>query len=70
MCGIRSGFLSFTASVQEGFEYVKAFFVGNTKKLLAKNEKESSEADLQTAKMQVDATNAAEDTKKRLMSPT
>ncbi|MCL7045013.1 hypothetical protein MKW94_002670 [Papaver nudicaule] len=66
MSGIKNGFVSFTASVQEGFGNVKAFFVGNTKKLMAKNEKESSEADLQTAKMQVDATNAAEDTKKRL----
>ncbi|KAI3973440.1 hypothetical protein MKW92_022137 [Papaver armeniacum] len=66
MCGIRNGFLSFTASVQEGFGHVKAFFVGNTMKLMARTEKESSEADLRTYKMQVDATNAAEDTKKRL----
>ncbi|RZC46856.1 hypothetical protein C5167_039800 [Papaver somniferum] len=64
MCGGRNGFLSFTASVQEGFGHVKAFFVGNTMKLMARNEKESSEADLHTYKMQVDATNAAEDTKK------
>ncbi|KAI3961306.1 hypothetical protein MKX01_007020 [Papaver californicum] len=66
MCGIRNGFLSFTASVQKGFDYVKACFVGNTMKLMARNEKESSEADLHIAKMQVDATNAAEYTKKRL----
>ncbi|KAI3961309.1 hypothetical protein MKX01_007023 [Papaver californicum] len=66
MSGIKDGFISLTASVQEGFGHVKAFFVGNTRKLMAKNEKEASEADLQTAKMQVDATNSAEDTKKRL----
>ncbi|KAI3867615.1 hypothetical protein MKW98_005992 [Papaver atlanticum] len=66
MSGIKDGFVSFTASLQEGFGHVKVFFVGNAKKLMARNEKESSEADLRTAKMQVDATNAAEDTKKRL----
>lgn len=32
----------------------------------ARNEKESSEADLRTAKMQVEAADAAEDTRKRL----
>lgn len=36
------------------------------KKLTAKNEQEASEADLQAAKMQVDAADAAEDTKNRL----
>ncbi|KAI3867612.1 hypothetical protein MKW98_005989 [Papaver atlanticum] len=66
MAGIRNGFVSFKASVKKGFEYVKAFLVGNTMKLMARNEKELSEADLQIAKMQVDATNAAENTKKRI----
>ncbi|OVA15247.1 hypothetical protein BVC80_5g37 [Macleaya cordata] len=62
---IREGWISLTTSVQEGLGYGKAFFVGQTKKLMARNEKEASEADLQAAKMEVDATNAAEDTKKR-----
>ncbi|KAI3973439.1 hypothetical protein MKW92_022136 [Papaver armeniacum] len=66
MAGIRNGFVSFTASVQKGFKYVKAFFVGNTMKLMARNEKELSEVNLHIAKMQVDATNAAENTKNRL----
>ncbi|KAI3950198.1 hypothetical protein MKW92_044512 [Papaver armeniacum] len=66
MAGIRNGFVSFTASVQKGLEYVKAFLVGNTMKLMARNEKELSEANLHIAKMQVDATNVAENTKKRL----
>ncbi|KAI3973441.1 hypothetical protein MKW92_022138 [Papaver armeniacum] len=66
MSGIKDGFVSFTASVQEGFGHVKAFFCRERKEIDGKNEKESSEADLQTAKMQVDATDAAEHTKKRL----
>lgn len=36
------------------------------KKLTARNEKEASEADLQAAKMQIDATNEAEETRKKL----
>ncbi|KAL5705481.1 hypothetical protein ACHQM5_023779 [Ranunculus cassubicifolius] len=62
----KKGFLSFTTSVQEGFRHMKATIVGQAKKITARNEKEASEADLQTAKMQVDATNEAEETKKRL----
>jgi hypothetical protein len=37
-----------------------------TKKLTARSEKEATEADLMAAKMQVEATDAAEETKKRL----
>lgn len=36
------------------------------KKMRARKEGEATEADLQTAKMQVDAANAAEDSKKRI----
>lgn len=35
------------------------------KKMTARNEKEAAEADLLTEKMQVEAANAAEDTKKK-----
>ncbi|XP_004287438.1 PREDICTED: uncharacterized protein LOC101307528 [Fragaria vesca subsp. vesca] len=63
---MNKGCLSFTASLQEGFRYVKAFFVGQAKRLTARSEKEATEADLVTAKMQVEATDAAEDTKSRL----
>ncbi|XP_050378520.1 uncharacterized protein LOC126795815 [Argentina anserina] len=63
---MRRECLSFTVSLQQGFGYVKAFFVGQAKKLTARNEKEAAEADLLTAKMQAEATDAAEDTKNRL----
>lgn len=36
------------------------------KKMTARNEREASEADLKAAKMQVEAAEAAEETKKRL----
>ncbi|XP_031279227.1 uncharacterized protein LOC116137688 isoform X2 [Pistacia vera] len=58
--------LYFTTSLKEGFRYFKAFFVGLAKKVTARSEKEATEADLQTAKMQVEAADEAEDTKKRL----
>lgn len=64
--GMKKTFLSFKASLQESFQYMKASIVGQGKKLTAKNEQEASEADLQAAKMQVDAADAAEDTKNRL----
>ncbi|XP_058221979.1 uncharacterized protein LOC131331985 [Rhododendron vialii] len=63
---VTRGFASFAASLQEGFGNFKALVVGQAKKMSARNEKESSEADLRTAKMQVEAADAAEDTKKRL----
>ncbi|XP_062165473.1 uncharacterized protein LOC133871995 isoform X3 [Alnus glutinosa] len=58
--------LWFAASMQEGFGYAKAGFIGLTKKLTARNEKEATEADLLAAKMQVEAADAAEEAKKRL----
>ncbi|KAF8404743.1 hypothetical protein HHK36_009632 [Tetracentron sinense] len=66
MTRMKKDCLSFTTSLQQGFRYFKAFLVGQAKKMTARNEEEASEADLQTAKMQVEATDAAEDTKKRL----
>ncbi|KAL3733042.1 hypothetical protein ACJRO7_022549 [Eucalyptus globulus] len=58
--------LSFAVSVQEGLRYVKALLLGQAKKMRARNEREATEADLRTAKMQVDAADAAEDAKKRI----
>ncbi|XP_015886045.3 uncharacterized protein LOC107421335 [Ziziphus jujuba] len=58
--------LAFLVSVQEGFEYVKAFFVGQAKKMTAKSEEEAARADLQASKMQAEAADAAEDVKTRL----
>ncbi|KAL5777435.1 hypothetical protein ACOSP7_010361 [Xanthoceras sorbifolium] len=63
---VERGCLFFTASVKEGFSYVKAFFIGLGKKVTAINEQEATKADLQTAKMQVEASDEAEETKKRL----
>ncbi|KAB2628730.1 hypothetical protein D8674_033525 [Pyrus ussuriensis x Pyrus communis] len=66
MSRLKNDCLSFVVSLQEGFRYVKACFVGQAKKLTARNEQEATEAELQTAKMQVEAADAAEDTKNRL----
>ncbi|KAL3514295.1 hypothetical protein ACH5RR_027012 [Cinchona calisaya] len=63
---IKRECLSFTTSLQEGFRYIKAIFVGQAKKITAKNEKEATEADLLASKMQVDAADEAENTKKKL----
>ncbi|KAK7275858.1 hypothetical protein RIF29_16984 [Crotalaria pallida] len=63
---IRKGCLSFAASLQENFRYVKAFFIGQVKTITARNEKEASEAELEASKMQVEAADAAEDIKNRL----
>ncbi|CAH8265194.1 unnamed protein product [Arabidopsis lyrata] len=63
---VKTNCLSMAVSCQEGFSYVKAFFVGQTKRLTAKNEKEATEAHLTETKMQVDATDEAENAKKRL----
>ncbi|XP_022132044.1 uncharacterized protein LOC111005010 [Momordica charantia] len=63
---IKSGCMSFYASSQETLRYVKAFFVGWGKKMTAKTEEEAAKADLKTAKMQVQATEAAENTKNQL----
>ncbi|KAK2981041.1 hypothetical protein RJ640_005933 [Escallonia rubra] len=66
---IKKDLLSFGASLQEGFRYLKASLVGQVKKMRARSEKEASEADLQASKMQVEAADAAEDTKKHLDEP-
>jgi hypothetical protein len=57
--------------------YISVYFYGlsllliwenwkQAKKLTAKNEREATEADLKASKMQVEAADAAEETKKRL----
>ncbi|PKA59429.1 hypothetical protein AXF42_Ash019583 [Apostasia shenzhenica] len=56
----KRGALSFYVSLEEGWQYVKAFFTFQVKKLTAKSEKEASEADIQQARMQVEATDEAE----------
>ncbi|KAL8166115.1 hypothetical protein V2J09_007614 [Rumex salicifolius] len=63
---VKKECLSTFVSLQEGFTYVKAFFVGQGKKLTAKNEDEAAAADLETSKMQVEATDAAERAKNRI----
>ncbi|CAH2058816.1 unnamed protein product [Thlaspi arvense] len=63
---VKRNCLSMAVTFQEGFSYVKAFFVGQTKRLTAKNEREATEAHLTETKMQVEATDEAENAKKRL----
>ncbi|GFS44096.1 hypothetical protein Acr_00g0088390 [Actinidia rufa] len=63
---MKKNCLSFAASVQESFRSLKATLVGQAKKVTARNEKEATEAYLQTAKMQVEAADDAEETKKSL----
>ncbi|KAF3447272.1 hypothetical protein FNV43_RR12452 [Rhamnella rubrinervis] len=63
---LKKGCLAFMVSMKEGFEYVKAFFFGQAKKLRARSEDEAATADLQASKMQVEAADAAEDAKTRL----
>lgn len=58
--------VSTAASIGEGFGYLKAAAVGLTKKLTAKTEEDATDADLQVAKMQVEAADHAEDVKNRL----
>ncbi|KAL5988425.1 hypothetical protein ACLOJK_036189 [Asimina triloba] len=68
MSQLKKACLSFAASLQEGFRHVKASVAGLAKKVTAKNEKEASEADLRAAKLQVEASDEAERTKKQLES--
>ncbi|KAL3825653.1 hypothetical protein ACJIZ3_021682 [Penstemon smallii] len=63
---VKNRCLSFAASSQECFVYFKASVLGLVKKITAKNEKEATDADLQTAKMQVEAADNAEAIKNRL----
>ncbi|OIT00337.1 PREDICTED: uncharacterized protein LOC109230434 [Nicotiana attenuata] len=60
------GFLYFTTSLQQCCRYIKAFFVGQGKKMTARSEEEATQADMLKAKMEVEAADAAENTKKRL----
>ncbi|KAJ4785312.1 hypothetical protein LUZ62_036558 [Rhynchospora pubera] len=66
VANVRNQATAFGASIQEGWEYIKASIRGHVKKAKAKNEKEASEADMQTAKAQVEATDEAEAKKKQL----
>ncbi|XP_041021969.1 uncharacterized protein LOC121263201 [Juglans microcarpa x Juglans regia] len=66
MSRMKKDCLWFSTSMQECFSYVKASFTGLAKKMTARNEREASEADLRAAKMQVEAADAAEETKKGL----
>ncbi|KAL9450121.1 hypothetical protein AB3S75_011949 [Citrus x aurantiifolia] len=63
---VRKDCLFFKTSLQEVFCYVKAWFIGQAKKATARNEREATEADQQIWKMQVEAADNAEETKKRL----
>ncbi|CAL9112435.1 unnamed protein product [Musa textilis] len=65
MIEMKKGLVSLTASLEEGLQDAKASVTGLVKKATAKNEQEASEADLQTAKMQVEAADAAENKKKQ-----
>ncbi|KAB5568803.1 hypothetical protein DKX38_002596 [Salix brachista] len=58
--------LSFTVSFKEIFNYIKAIFVGRTKKMTARNEKEAAAAELQAEKMQVEPANEAENVKNKI----
>ncbi|WMV40965.1 hypothetical protein MTR67_034350 [Solanum verrucosum] len=66
MASLTKGCLYFKTSCQEWFSYIKAFFVGQGKKMRAKSEEELTEADMVKAKMEVEATDEAEKTKKQL----
>ncbi|XP_074364802.1 uncharacterized protein LOC141705811 [Apium graveolens] len=63
---LKRGWVNLTVSLQEHFRYFKASLLGLGKKMRARNEKEAAEADLQAAKMQVEAADAAEDSKNQL----
>ncbi|KAG2309304.1 hypothetical protein Bca4012_081759 [Brassica carinata] len=63
---VKTNCLSMAITFQEGLSYVKAFFIGQTERLTAKNEQDAAEAHLTETKMQVEATDEAENAKKRL----
>ncbi|KAK4274195.1 hypothetical protein QN277_017459 [Acacia crassicarpa] len=63
---LKKNCLFFGASLLECLTYVKAFFIGQTKKVKARNEAEATAAELETQKMQVEAADAAEQTKTKL----
>nr|BAJ97514.1 predicted protein [Hordeum vulgare subsp. vulgare] len=57
---------SLGVSVQEGLQHAKASVVGAVQKAMAGSEEEAAQADLRTAKAQVEATDEAEAKKKHL----
>ncbi|XP_015579770.1 uncharacterized protein LOC107261903 [Ricinus communis] len=63
---VKKECLAFAVSLQESFQYIKAKFVGQAKKITARDEKEATAADLQVAKMEVEAADQAEYIKKKL----
>ncbi|CAH9053293.1 unnamed protein product [Cuscuta europaea] len=63
--GTKKGCLSFTTSMLEYIRYIRAFFVGQAKKMTARSEEEAAEADLHASKMEVEAADAAEHIKKK-----
>ncbi|GLJ30824.1 hypothetical protein SUGI_0612090 [Cryptomeria japonica] len=62
---LKKGMLDATTNITEALQYIKAFFLAQGKKLVAKNEQELAEADLQAQRIEVDATDAAETEKKQ-----
>ncbi|KAK1300853.1 hypothetical protein QJS10_CPB13g00277 [Acorus calamus] len=63
---LKKGGVYCTSSIIESFQYIKATIVGQVRKVRARDEKEATEAELTTAKMQVEAADAAEDRKHHL----
>jgi hypothetical protein len=62
----QRGAASFSVSVQEWFQHVKASVLGVVRKTAARSEQEAAEADMRVAKEQVEATDEAEAKKKQL----
>ncbi|KAG6474624.1 hypothetical protein ZIOFF_068562 [Zingiber officinale] len=62
---MKKGWVAFSASVEEGLQDAKASIAGLAKKATARSEEEASQADLETAKKQVEAADAAEEKKKQ-----
>ncbi|XP_044959204.1 uncharacterized protein LOC123410337 [Hordeum vulgare subsp. vulgare] len=62
----QRGAASLGVSVQEGLQHAKASVVGAVQKAMAGSEEEAAQADLRTAKAQVEATDEAEAKKKHL----
>lgn len=62
----QRGAASLGVSVQEGLQYAKASVVGTVQMAMARSEEEAAQADMRTAKAQVEATDEAEAKKKHL----
>ncbi|WOH02723.1 hypothetical protein DCAR_0522112 [Daucus carota subsp. sativus] len=63
---LKRAWVNMSATLQEHFRYFKASLYGLGKKVTARSEKEAAEADLQAAKMQVEAADAAEESKNKI----